>query len=666
MNTGGAAAAAAEAVPRDPGEDLRRVHSLLDAVDMSMRPFGFRGNVDDEFKAQWKVDAIESLRHYTEEPFQSDLDDILESSGPIDASVKDFRSVLNRLCDLGKRLGTQQERNAAQQERDAALHRLNLAYVLISTSMSDKEKGRVIVLEQQTSTATDFEALFAGCGLQVTAVACSTWPMEPVNDSEASLQAAVENLLGVHITSTSLTLLSHATKPMMFCEDKPDFVLVSTALVNKSGIRQRGQPKCSWPMVSFVGELKPHVFARATALSAAGHTYVDSGLEAVGQLANRAQRFHHDETFYGLVMDKDRVQFWRCDANTRNWWRWPAAGVEIFDGAPGRRGVDFLAAVFRGDAARLRPQGKIPELTAALENIRMVHHSSVDLTVMPIVPMCGLRDDHALLVQVVALGTPIVLKLWKDDGTVFQLTRELNAMRLLNYNHLQVEGNGWRGLEMSFLGPVTLHDLVHYIDRKISPRVDLWKRMIDAVRQIARTLLRLHSSFIHCDIKPRNIVVQIRDRAVTAQLIDFEHTVAIGSIMPGYTTRYCAKYVLNHVLDRAPIPAWRWQDWEALFYSMLSLIVHEDGEERFVAMADPARYWSQIRAPASDAGADRGRRLLFGMKHLTETEQEEAVRFMSTFAEQFQRGSTMDSVPTESEDLDLELRMRKFWTADSV
>jgi hypothetical protein len=551
-------------------------------------------------------------------------------------------------------LQAEQQQEQERRRRVQAEHNLQFAYVFLSTTMPEKEKGRLIVLEKATATAASFDVLFAGCGLQVTAVDLEGWPTEPVDGSESSLQSAVEKLLRDSIPSTSHTVLSFASNPMLFCTDKPDIVFVSSELMGASGLHG----KCSWPMVSFVAELKPSLFSRQDAAADAlqpGHLYVDAGLEAVGQLANRAQRFHHDETFFGLVMGKDRVQFWRYDAGTRNWTRWPASGVGIFDGTKGERGIDYLAAVFRGDAARLRPLGRIDDLTAALSDIRQVRDSGDK----PLVPMCGLRDNHALLVQV-DMKKPSVMKLWKDGSDTKPMDREQAAMSsLLRTGVYQVAGGGWRGLKMDFLGPVTLHDLVPYIDSKIRPRINLWKHMLVAARQIAVELRRLHElGYVHCDVKPRNVVIKMQENEVVATLIDFEHTVPINADACGYTMRYCAKYVLNQ--RAAKFPARCWQDWAALFYSLQSLIVHEEGHERFDAMTDPDAYWMRVRAPV-DADANLGRLLLQGMKHLAESEQTEAVDFMTNFAGQFQRTTLIDDVPTELEDQQLEARMRSFW-----
>ena len=554
-----------------------------------------------------------------------------------------------------KQQEAEKQQQMEKQKREQAEDHLQFALAFISTTMPEKEKGRLIVHEQATATAASFDELFDGCGLQEKVVDIAKWPIKP-DGSESTLQLAVVKLLRDIVKSESQTVLSFALKPILFSMDKPDIVFVSSKLMEASGL----QGKCSWSMVSFVAELKPSLFSQQAADEdelKPGHHYVDAGLEAVGQLANRAQRFHNDETFYGLVMGWDRVQFWRCDAVTRNWTRWPENGIDVFHSKGGMRGIDYIAAVLRGDAARLRPQGRIDDLTVALSEIRQVRGNIGN---MPLVPMCGLRDYHALLVKV-GLKESTVLKLWKDGRETNQMGRELKAMSLLRPGHKLVDGGAWCGLEMEFLGPVTMHELAPYISGKINPRVNLWQHMLAAVRQIAIQLRHLHKlGYVHCDVKPRNVVIKMKSNGVVATLIDFEHTVPIDAVARGYTMRFCAKYVLNQ--RDSKFPARRWQDWAALFYSLQSLIVHEEGHERFDAMTDPDAYWMRVRAPVSDADANRGRRLLQGMKHLTETEQTEAVLFMTRFAKQFQRTTTnIDVVPTALEDQQLEARMRDFW-----
>lgn len=114
----------------------------------------------------------------------------------------------------------------------------------------------------------------------------------------------------------------------------------------------------------------------------------------------------------------------------------------------------------------------------------------------------------------------------------------------------------------------------------------------------------------------------------------------------------------------------RWQDWEALFYSLLSLIVHEECTHRFDAIANPPQYWEQVSAaprstndPAHSHQRD-GQRLLVGMKHLTTDENTTAIQFMTSFAAQFEAllpPFNTHAVPTLEEDDGLEERMRAFW-----
>src|SRR3989338_5953194 len=111
-----------------------------------------------------------------------------------------------------KQQEAEKQQQMEKQKREQAEDHLQFALAFISTTMPEKEKGRLIVHEQATATAASFDELFDGCGLQEKVVDIAKWPIKP-DGYESTLQLAVVKLLRDIVKSESQTVLSFALKP---------------------------------------------------------------------------------------------------------------------------------------------------------------------------------------------------------------------------------------------------------------------------------------------------------------------------------------------------------------------------------------------------------------------------------------------------------------------
>lgn len=135
-------------------------------------------------------------------------------------------------------------RELAERAQQVTEGHLQHALVALSTSITPKDKGRLL-MQENSVVAPTFDELFDGCGLTVDAgsVDARSWGFR-VNArrvAENDLQLRLDKMFNEgHISSSSMTYISCASTPMLFCEDKPDFVFVSTALVSATNIVSLG------------------------------------------------------------------------------------------------------------------------------------------------------------------------------------------------------------------------------------------------------------------------------------------------------------------------------------------------------------------------------------------------------------------------------------------
>ena len=503
---------------------------------------------------------------------------------------------------------------------------------------------------EHRSVAHSFSALFLNCAIEVRKFHVSGWSERP--SSESSLGSQLVDMFS-HFeeqgSEQSLLFFDHSSRWMWYGADKPDIVFCDRKMSKECGVALGRERRCTWPMVCFVIEMKTSAFLKENPTEESFLT--TDGYAALGQLANRCLRFDRDELFFGAVMDSSKIQFWRADAadknSTRRWARWPASGLDMFGKSRGGfRGIDYLLSVyFNGRAASLRPGSTSVDLQKAVTEIRKKR--GADVMVVPITP-CRPGTSHAFVLSVMRENkTAMVVKLWplSDETASSRMSRELHALKKkfrgaaqLAKPSLEIDIRGWSGFGMMSAGNISLRDYMRHLEVS-HVTGGKWTMLKRIVLSVGRTLVRVHNSkYVHCDVKPANIVV---NEANEATLVDFEHCVKMKEKIVGYTLRYCARGLVvlqdgNCIVSTDSAEARALFDWESLFFSVLDVLVDELAfAAKYDALEKASEYWEnqQKRSTSWIAAARPAFIAMNPIKHLDEKEQLEAQKFMIEFAD---------------------------------